>query len=108
MLVSPCGRCDRGAPDWGPRDRECDVAQWLGPAILLAVHTGLRQGELLRLRWHDIDGGLQLATIAQTKNNTKKHAAERFDAAVADVHAPSTVCVFASRCGSFRVVLGCG
>ncbi len=50
-----------------------DVAPWLAPGILLAVHTGLRQGELLRLRWQDIDGGLQLATIAQTKNNTPKH-----------------------------------
>jgi integrase len=51
----------------------CDVAVWLAPAILLAVHTGLRQGELLRLRWQDIDEGLYLATIAQTKNNTPKH-----------------------------------
>ena len=49
-----------------------DVARWLAPAILLAVHTGLRQGELLRLRWQEIDSRRHLAMIMETKNNTKK------------------------------------
>jgi len=39
----------------------------------LAVHTGLRQGELLRLRWADLSPTLPLATIPQTKNNEPKH-----------------------------------
>jgi integrase len=51
-----------------------DVAvAWLVPAIKLAVHTGLRQGELLRLRWADLSPTLPLATIPQTKNNEPKH-----------------------------------
>jgi integrase len=49
------------------------AAAWLVPAITLAVHTGLRQGELLRLRWSDLAPTLPLATIPQTKNNEVKH-----------------------------------
>ena len=49
------------------------AAPWLVPAIELAVRTGLRQGELLRLRWTDLDAGRRLATILQTKNNTPRH-----------------------------------
>ena len=49
------------------------VASWLVPAIIIAVHTGLRQGELLRLKWTDLAPALQLATIPLTKNNEVKY-----------------------------------
>jgi integrase len=49
------------------------AAPWLVPAIILAVHMGVRQGELLRLRWSDLSPTLQLATIPLTKNNEVKH-----------------------------------
>jgi integrase len=49
------------------------AAAWLVPAILLAVHTGLRQGELLRLRWADLSPTLDLATVPHTKNDDPKH-----------------------------------
>jgi site-specific recombinase XerD len=52
----------------------CDVAaSWLVPAIIIAVHRGLRQGELLRLKWTDLAPALQLATIPLTKNNEVKY-----------------------------------
>ena len=52
----------------------CGVAaSWLVPAIIIAVHTGLRQGELLRLKWTDLAPALQLATIPLTKNNEVKY-----------------------------------
>jgi len=49
------------------------AAAWLVPAITIAVHTGLRQGELLRLRWTDLGPGRTIATIRGTKNNEPKH-----------------------------------
>jgi len=50
-----------------------DVAAWLLPAIVLAVNLGVRQGELLRLRWRDLRPSLQLATIEQTKSNEPRY-----------------------------------
>jgi integrase len=49
------------------------AAAWLVPAIIIAVHTGLRQAELLRLRWADLGPGRTIATIRRTKNNEPKH-----------------------------------
>ena len=43
------------------------------PAMTLAAHTGLRQGELLRLRWTDVDPRLHQLTIPVTKNADVKH-----------------------------------
>ncbi len=54
------------------RVAENDVAPWLAPAILLAVHTGLRQGELLTLRWCDVDLDLGLIAVEVAKNNEKR------------------------------------
>ena len=53
--------------------RDDVAALWLVPAIELAVRTGLRQGELLRLRWTDLDAGRRLATILETKNGAPRH-----------------------------------
>jgi integrase len=38
----------------------------LGPAILFAIETGLRRGELLSARWEDIDGAM--LQVPETKN----------------------------------------
>lgn len=44
----------------------------LGALFVLAIHTGLRQGELLGLKWEDVDlesGTLRVRrTLATTKN----------------------------------------
>jgi integrase len=48
-------------------------AAWLVPAMTLAAHTGVRQGELLRLRWPDIDPRLHQVTVRTTKNTDPKH-----------------------------------
>jgi integrase len=49
-------------------------------AILLSVGTGIRQGELLRLQWKDVDLDGGKITLLVTKNNTPR-----------TVHVPSTV-----------------
>lgn len=38
-------------------------------AIVTSIATGLRQGELLRLRWQDVDFDKQCVTILQTKTD---------------------------------------
>jgi integrase len=43
--------------------------QWLRPIIALAVATGMRRGEILHLRWLDIDRAGGRALLPQTKNN---------------------------------------
>jgi integrase len=39
---------------------------WLEPAYVVAVSTGLRQGELLALRWQDVDLDAGTLTVAHT------------------------------------------
>lgn len=44
----------------------------LYPLVLLALSTGGRQGELLGLRWRDIDFERQVAVFQHTKNNERR------------------------------------
>lgn len=48
----------------------CKTASWerMYMLVLMALTTGARRGELLRLRWTDIDFGHRTATLKQTKN----------------------------------------
>jgi integrase len=43
---------------------------WLQPIVALAVTTGMRRGEILGLRWMDIDFGNSMLWLPQTKNGT--------------------------------------
>lgn len=47
----------------------------LRPLVVMAVHTGLRQGDLLRLRWTDIDLDNGYASVERPKNDTPRHVA---------------------------------
>lgn len=49
---------------------DADTLPWLGPITRLAVHTGMRQGELLSLTWDDIclDPQRPSAFLRETKN----------------------------------------
>lgn len=42
------------------------------PIVITAMHTGLRQGELLRLAWHDIDWTVGVLTIHDTKAGERR------------------------------------
>jgi len=44
----------------------------LYPLVVLAVSTGARQGELLQLRWRDVDLQRGLATVHHTKNGERR------------------------------------
>lgn len=41
---------------------------WLKPLVQLALETGMRQGELLALRWERVDLGRRVARLVDTKN----------------------------------------
>lgn len=41
---------------------------WIAPAIIIAVEVGMRQGEILALRWDDISISDRVATVRDSKN----------------------------------------
>lgn len=44
----------------------------LRPIVVLAVFTGMRRGEILGLKWHDIDYKRGIITLLDTKNGQKR------------------------------------
>lgn len=44
----------------------------LHPLVVLALSTGARQGELLRLRWRDVDPARRVAVLQETKNGDRR------------------------------------
>lgn len=53
----------------------CKASTWdkLYLLVMVALTTGARRGELLRLTWDDIDFDRQIASVNQTKNGDKKN-----------------------------------
>jgi len=45
---------------------------WLYPLLMVALHTGMRKGEILALRWQDIDFRRRILTIHKSKTNMKR------------------------------------
>jgi len=45
---------------------------YLYPLVVLAISTGARQGELLRLRWADVDLKKGVAVVHETKNDGRR------------------------------------
>jgi integrase len=45
-----------------------NTAWYLGPRITLAVETGMRRGELISIRWQDVDWNAHTVSILKTKN----------------------------------------
>ena len=59
------------------RDRllaECRESRnlFLYPAVVVALSTGIRQGELLGLRWRDVDLQRQVIVLHKTKNDERR------------------------------------
>jgi integrase len=45
---------------------------WLRTLLVLALHTGMRQGEILNLRWQDVDFGKKTILVVKSKNGQKR------------------------------------
>lgn len=45
---------------------------WLKPAVQLSIETAMRQGELLALRWEDVDLAKRVAFLRLTKNGDSR------------------------------------
>lgn len=45
---------------------------WLRNLVIMALHTGMRRGEILNLKWQDIDSSRRLITIQKSKNGEKR------------------------------------
>lgn len=45
---------------------------WLRPLLIVALHTGMRRGEILNLIWKDVDFNRRLVTIQKSKNGEKR------------------------------------
>jgi len=46
--------------------------EWLRPLIIVALHTGMRRGEILNLTWKDIDFVRRVIRVMQSKNGEKR------------------------------------
>ncbi len=44
------------------------LPEWLRPLVLAAIHTGMRKGELLGLKWDDVDLYAGAITLRETKS----------------------------------------
>ena len=55
-----------------------DAAEWLGylPMFMLALTTGLRQGELIALKWSDLDIESRTLTIAEKRAVVRRELVE--------------------------------
>ena len=78
------------------------------PLTLLAINTGLRRGELLKLSWSDVDLAVRLITVrghnaksAQTRNVPLNSEATQVLSAWREMHLPldAAGCVFGRRDG---------
>ena len=52
--------------EWAQLEFECRKSRniWLAPALIFAVETAMRQGEMLSLEWKDIDRKRQIAMLS--------------------------------------------
>lgn len=87
----------------------CDAGKlpWLRSFVTLAIETGMRRGELLALRWRDVDLDRRVALLHITKNGSARHvplssrAIEALSALSCNAH-EQTASLFPTTAGSLE------
>ena len=80
MIRKPTGNKSRDrrltAPQLDALLAACGASRntWLKPAVQLSIETAMRQGELLALRWEDVDLAKRVAFLRITKNGEARAA----------------------------------
>jgi integrase len=46
--------------------------QWLKPLLVAALHSGMRQGEILNLKWQDVNLSKRIILVVKSKNGEKR------------------------------------
>jgi integrase len=81
VTSNPCSRIKTAKPNnilvrYLTNDQEALLLEKLPPkyqsAVVTAVNTGLRQGELLRLTWADVDWNVGVLTVNETKAGDRR------------------------------------
>lgn len=80
---------------------------WLLPATILSLETGMRRGELVELRWSNVDLEAQTAHLPMTKNGTARTVPLSIDGRVMPVkgltlHAALRKACIRARISDFR------
>ena len=62
--------------------KECSVSKniWLKPVVLLALETAMRRGEILNLKWENINLSQQTCYLPMTKNGSSRNVPLSLDA----------------------------
>ena len=77
---------------------------WLREIIGFALHTGMRQGEILNLQWQDVDFARGVLMVMQSKNGTRRTIP--LNATVYELLAAKQATTGASRSPVFTTPLG--
>ncbi len=75
----------------------------LKPIVIIALNTGMRKGELLSLKWQDVDFRRETIQLLKTKNNKVRHIPMNNavkDALLSIRESPESPYVFTSRHGA--------
>jgi integrase len=55
-----------------PYADEAHACTWIQPIVIMAIETAMRRGEILSLRWENIDLAKRVAHLPMTKNGTSR------------------------------------
>jgi integrase len=72
LLKEPPGRLRYLTPEEKDRLLDgCAEPPYLRPIVASAIHTGMRRGNIVKLRWPDIDLKRRTILLSKTKNNER-------------------------------------